>query len=446
MLRSIRARMTAVFSLSVAVLMLLACGALIAYARHAAESDAAAILSAVATKLGRELHEDAKLGDLSELADEVREDAVRDDLVLVLVGPDGRVVQRSRGTTPSHPLENSTDWRTARVRVGGDWLVVGLPWAKTESALRSLTVFLVLLGLFLVAIATVGSWVLVGRTLSPIDHLSRQANTATVEGLQVRLEEPSRDSEIVGLVATLNGLLSRLSEAAEAKGRFYSAASHELRTPLQALSGHLELALNKARTQDEYHLAIEEAYGQTRRLIKLARNLLLLYQLDSAGPSSPAEPGDLAAVCGDALSDLQPLADERGLRVTVDMPEHGPFSAPATHAEVLVRNLLENAIRYANPGGKVDLHLEALPQQLRLTVFNECAVAPEWNPDQLFEPFARFDPSRSSDTGGTGLGLAICKVIADANGWQLALEREGAGIVAVVTIPTGRREEKSQPT
>ena len=91
---------------------------------------------------------------------------------------------------------------------------------------------------------------MVGRTLSPIDRLSRQAAAASVESLDVRLAAPSRDAEVVRLVATLNGLLQRLSDAAESRGRFYAAASHELRNPLQALLGHVEVTLDKERDRE----------------------------------------------------------------------------------------------------------------------------------------------------------------------------------------------------
>ncbi len=90
-----------------------------------------------------------------------------------------------------------------------------------------------------IGLTGLGTWMLVGKVLSPIGKLSTQAATASTDRLTVTLQTPSADTEMVGLVGTLNGLLSRLAQTSAAKGRFYAAASHELRTPLQALSGHL---------------------------------------------------------------------------------------------------------------------------------------------------------------------------------------------------------------
>lgn len=426
--------MTALFSLSVAALMVLACAGLIAYARHSAEQNARMVLSAAATRLSQEIGRDED-ERTSVVIDDEREDLQPNNLAFFLVAGDGRLIWTSMKKPPRHAPGDGREWRTARLPVNGDTLVVALPWEQTESSLRSLTVSLSLLGLFVVALATVGAWVLVGRTLSPIGGLSRQAKAATVEDLQVRLKEPSKDAEIVGLVETLNGLLSRLSETAAAKGRFYSAASHELRTPLQALSGHLELALTRDRTEEEYRAAVEEAHRQTRRLMRLTKNLLLLYQVDSASPVLRQEPADLVAIVEDALSQFLPLAERRGLRISAGIPDSAPFTAPPTHAEVLVRNLIENAVRYATDGGTVSISLEMLPDRLEFSVFDECLLPTECQPEKLFDAFTRPDASRSEATGGTGLGLAICRSIADSNGWRLELTGEANGLLVRLVIP-----------
>lgn len=435
MSRSIKARLTTAFALSVALLMAVVCGSLLFYARYSAERNAQSVLNAAAAKLAREHDEEMEPRDFARSAHEVLEDLPPDNLSVYLVGRDGRVLRSSLTTSPDRAPVNGREWRTVSAQSGENHLVVALPWAKTESSIRSLAESLVLLSLLVVMLVTAGAWMLVGRTLSPISKLSEQANAATTDNLQVRLDESSQDAEIVNLVTTLNGLLSRLSETASAKGRFYSAASHELRTPLQALSGHLELGLTRERSKEEYQATIQEAYRQTRRLVTLTRGLLMLYQLDSSSSNPPVEPVDLSAVCRDTLAQFQALAEQSGLRVQSDVPASAVFDAPATHAEILVRNLVENAVRYASPGGAVSLRVTADPAHLNLEVFNECAVPDDWNPDKLFEPFARTDQSRSSETGGTGLGLTLCKAIADANGWALDLHRSDIGVHAVVSIP-----------
>ena len=320
------------------------------------------------------------------------------------------------------------------IRFGPSTIVLGLPWEETRTALDREAAVLLSLSLFASVVAAAGAWLLVGRTLSPIRLLSRQARSASTDHLQFQLRAPSQDAEIIELVATLNALLARLSEAAAAKGRFYTAASHELRTPLQALSGHLELGLDNTKTIGEYRAVIEEAHQQSRRLTSLVRALLLLNQLESA-PSPPLkEPANLTEICERTLSCFSPLIEQRGLRVHTQLLPDAVIQAPPTHAEMLIRNLVENAVKYASPGSVVRVELAISSMSLKLVIYNACVVRPGLNPEQLFEPFTRPDASRNSHTGGNGLGLAICRAITVANGWQLSWCEQATGIVVVVTF------------
>ena len=248
---------------------------------------------------------------------------------------------------------------------------------------------------------------------------------------------------MVDLVDTLNGLLSRLAETAAVKGRFYAAASHELRTPLQALSGHLEVALSRGRSAEEYERFLQEAYKQAGRLTSLVQDLLLLHQLDSAAPRAQ-EPVDLAEVCDGVLSQLAPLMDARELRLAVHLAPDAVILAAPTHAEILIRNVMENAVEYAAEGGEVALCLSACGEGTRLEVFNQCPPASDWNPEKLFEPFFRPDTARNARTGGNGLGLAICRAIATANGWTVTLQQEARGVR--VAAQFGNQDALASPT
>lgn len=434
--KSIRARTTAVFAIAVALIIMLGIGGLVHYARRVAERNASAVVNAGRAKIVQELKDDGDndAKNLAHLIDDEIGDLRPDNLSLFLTDKAGRVLYPVSHSQPTVNLGDVHRWRTSRIRVGDQFLVVALPWSETEESLASLARTLSIFGGFVVVIATIGAWAVVGRTLSPIGRLSHQADSASVDGLRVSLKPPSQDAEIVGLVGTLNGLLDRLAEAATAKGRFYSAASHELRTPLQALSGHLELALQKDRTPEEYKATIEEALRQTARLVKLTRSLMFLYQLDS-GARPEAESVDLTAVCTSVLHELRPIARDRGLRVTESPLEKVTVTAPVAHLEVLIRNLLENALRYAENDGEVRVHVGKKPGVAAISVFNSCKLPADWMASKLFEPFFRMDASRNSETGGTGLGLTICRAIAEVNGWALTLGREGDGVMATLTIP-----------
>ncbi len=438
-LHSIRARMTFAFSLLLTLFLTLACAGLILFAHRDAAHLAKRTLEGAAEKVEGELTLAAKANrghaPLSEIQEEER-DLAGENLTLTIVGAGGRVLRQSQTQVPPYPLPPHSGWFVKTLKVGEESLIVGLPWWKTERALHRQAAFLVLLSALGCVCASAGAWVLVGRTLSPIRQLTQGALKASVDSPEVRLEAPSEDAEIVGLVNTLNDLLERLQRTTAARGRFYAAASHELRTPLQALSGHLELALTRPREADEYRAVVEEAHRQSGRLTSLVRDLLLLNQLES-GSVPPSEWVSLKETCSRSLKLFALLIESRGLHCTSALADSILVFAPSTHVEMLVRNLTENAAKYAEKGGELRLGITVSSEAVRLEIFNSCrsGLLP-WEGEKLFEPFYRPDASRNSETGGNGMGLAICKAISEANGWTLALNRTPEGVQATVEMPS----------
>ncbi len=433
---SIRARLTLQFAVCIFALMLASCLLLTRYAQKQAENNADALLHNAAAQIGHELPIDAPTLNLTELR-EVESDLDDNHLAIVLLDAQGRVVETyPAASSLAQALPGSSrqaEWRTLNVPTGAYKVVVGLPWARTQRGLdtqaRTLFVFSMATGI----LATLGAWLLVGRTLSPIGKLSQQAQVLGGGENHIQLVPPSQDAEVQELVQTLNDLLARQSETIAARGRFYAAASHELRTPLQALSGHLELALQRPRSREEYHDAVQEANAQTRRLTSLVRDLLRLHQLEGS-PRPPQEPVDLTEVCARTLRTLTNQAQARNLNVEVELAEEVIVAAAATHADILVRNLLENAVRYATAGRTVCLRLSTVGSAAHLEIANSCETSASDSPDKWFEAFYRPDASRNLQSGGNGLGLAICKAVSAVNGWQLTLNCEAGWVTAQVAF------------
>jgi signal transduction histidine kinase len=424
--------MTAAFAVAFAALILVFGGFLLWFARHDAAKNADAMLEAAADKVLSEYSDSLRESDPSGLSDVTKELAMQ-NLALLIVNPQGRIVQGTPGSVPAWPRPDEEKWRVRTIMLGSDTAVIGYPWQKTETTLRAQAGMLIALSLLLFLSATFGAWLLVGRTLSPLYGLCVQADAASAENLRVRLDAPSQDAEMVHLVRTLNALLARLAGAISARERFYAAASHELRTPLQTLTGYLEYALMRRRNAEEYRAVVAEAYSQSVRLSSLVQALLLLNRLD-ATPPREKETVCLGESCRRWLRQFQPLAAARRLRVEACLPEDVTLLAIPSHADILLHNLLENALKYATEGSEVHLGVVVLAEETRLTLFNRCPALPEWEEARLFEPFYRPDASRNSDTGGNGLGLAICKAIAVANGWNLTVRQEGEGVRAEVAF------------
>ena len=269
-----------------------------------------------------------------------------------------------------------------------------------------------------------GAWIIVGRTLRPLRDLSHQADASSGN----RLVAPSSDSEMVELVTTINRLLDRIEATAEAKTQFYAAASHELRTPLQALNGHIDTALSKDRPEGEYRDALVEAQKQTQRLTTLTRDILTLHQLQAQHPDV-GEQADLIASINTAASELEPLIEARGLQVVQDLPSTLDRLGRQSYADVCVRNLIENAMRYATKGGLVTITESAE----KITIANDCELPDSTNLEEFFEPFSSSNITRSA-SGGNGLGLAICRAAAHANGWSVSLSRSDGRVTAEITF------------
>jgi signal transduction histidine kinase len=359
----------------------------------------------------------------------------------LVVDKTDHILMRSDNPIPDYPHYSHKLWIVKVLPSGDTKLVLAYSLAKANASLRALTILLLIFSLCMIASISLSSWILVGRTLLPIHQISQQALKASVKTLHPRLMEPSRDMEIVELVTTLNGLLHRLGETTAVRGRFYAAASHELRTPLQALSGHLEVALSRQRNADEYKQFLQEAREQSNRLIVLTRDLLFLNQLDIGNAQTYREPLAIAEICERSLRILAGQIHQKELEVKTELEIDGNILAPPNHAEMLVRNILENAVKYASHRGSVQISLSEDEKGTSMRVYNICDPIESWNPELLCEPFYRLDASRNAQTGGNGLGLAICKAIIEADQWEMKLDYDGKGVMVTVNFPPCSQEE-----
>lgn len=448
-LRSLRARLAGAVTAAFAVWMLLVCVGLVAYAHQTVRSKARDELWLVAETLRDQLlkahthRPGTACPVLAEFIRQQRHELVTEAMAVFVVDADGAVIEQSQRLIPQWPLgREDAGWQAVSLPDGSRTVVLAQHWERADEDLRAEALVLVAIGLCATLAVACGAWFLVRGTLSPISRLAHQAAAASVDTLHPRLSASSQDAEVVELVTTLNDLLSRLSDTALARGRFYAAASHELRTPLQALSGHLEVALSRERTADEYRASLTEALAQTKRLTSLVQDLLLLNRLDAATALPPTEMLSVAALCERALQHLAPLVAEKGLHLVVGLEGEGQIVAPPTHADMLVRNLAENAVKYVSSGGDVRVEMRETTGGVELRIFNTAPPTLKLDAKSLFEPFLRHEAPGSA-SAGSGLGLAICKAIAVANGWDLRLEQTAAGVLATAVLrPQGgvRRE------
>ncbi|HUA27219.1 MAG TPA: ATP-binding protein [Steroidobacteraceae bacterium] len=274
-------------------------------------------------------------------------------------------------------------------------------------------------------------WLAVGHALQPLQRLAKAVKARRVNELEP-LSDARLPEEVRPLVGSLNDLLGRLTAALERERAFMADAAHELRTPLTAL--HLQLgALARAATEGERTQAMSKLAEGVQRANRLIEQMLAL-----ARQEPRAEPARtqfaLDELAREVVAELVPLADSR--RIDLGMSEaqsvfvRGERDAVAT----LIRNLVDNAVRYTPTGGRVDVSVErpaAQPAQALIRVIdNGAGIAPEERA-RVFDRFYRKPGTRSP---GSGLGLAIVKAIATAHGATVELGEGAAGRGLAVTV------------
>lgn len=432
--RSMRSRMTALFALLVALLMLGGGGEMQHLERKRAEARVADALQISLERARDELKETQGSGlPLFEIVRRDQGALLAGGTALLVVDSTNRPLWQSSRDAPDWPGDDA-EWRVRTLSHDGQTLVVAREWAPIEEDLRERARALWQLGALVVGVTGLLAWFVVGQTLSPLHKLAAQAQNASIDSLAVRLKSPSSDAEMRHLTHTLNSLLGRLEREAQGRGRFYAAASHELRTPIQVLLGEIDVARSRPRSVEEHEEVLRQVQGGTERLSVLVQDLLQLNALEMRQNQAPLEPINLAFWVERALAQQGDFLQARFLALEARLMD-APLDAPPAHVEMLLRNLVENAAKYATTGTTIHVELTSSHDEARFEICNACELPEGTRPDEWFEPFFRPDASRGSQTGGNGLGLTICRAVCASNGWHIALHREEAGVRVVVNFP-----------
>jgi two-component system sensor histidine kinase QseC len=276
-------------------------------------------------------------------------------------------------------------------------------------------------------------WFGIGRGLAPLRRIGAEVAARDPRNLRP-LDDRAVPTEVVALVASLNGLLGRLDEALEKERRFTADAAHELRTPLSALKTHAQVAL-RAVDDEQRRNALENLIRGVDRATHQVEQLLTLARLDPDAEALPqAESCDLAALARQALADLTPAAMAKNIELELSGAETLILNGNAGMIGILARNLVDNAIRYTPEGGWVKVSLAADRGAARLEVLDSGPGIPESERQRVWDRFYRVLGTQAT---GSGLGLSIVKRIADLHGARVSLEEgeNGRGLRVRVDFP-----------
>ena len=261
-------------------------------------------------------------------------------------------------------------------------------------------------------------WV-VRRTLAPVAQVQHQLAQRQADDLTPIPEEADLPDEIRPLLRELNALLRRVSQAFDAQQRFVADAAHELRSPLAALKLQVQ-GLQRAPDAATRERALERLGAGIDRATRLIEQLLVLArQQASATAGAPAEPVAMDDLLRHAVAELASAAAQRGIDLGLAQADAVPVSGHAEALRILVRNLLENALKYTPVGGRVDVAWRSVGDALELCVEDSGPGIPEAERERVLDRFVRLPDAPAS---GSGLGLAIVRAVADLHAATLRLD------------------------
>lgn len=375
---------------------------------------------------------------------------IREDGIAQVVADDGKVVAASGNAEgaerissvvpPSRkpvlllirggPDDNEKeDYRAWAVRGDGVTVYVGTSLESVREVVLDLTRYLFIGLPLLVVVFAVGTWLMVGRTLRPVEDIRAEVASISHRRLDRRVPIPPTNDEIGRLATTMNDMLGRLEDASNRQRDFVGNASHELRSPLAAFRAQLEVALTHPEHADWPRIA-NDLLEDSDRMESLVQDLLFLARED-AGAARPSTPVDLDDV---VLEEVTRMRGTTSLGVHTEGVSAAPVLGRRDDLARLVRNLLENASAFAT--SRVDISLTATRGHVELAVADDGpGVAPD-DRLRIFERFYRADPVRDRRAGGAGLGLAIVEAVAREHGGKVEVMDDPGCTRFVVSLPT----------
>ena len=313
----------------------------------------------------------------------------------------------------SDTLDKNTFYYAVRLD-DGNILRVAKESRSIWSVFIKVTPAILILIFVILAISKMLSDVLTKSLLLPIEQMSENLD---------HLEDITTYKELMPFINTIQEQHKNILMNAKMRQEFTANVSHELKTPLTAISGYSELIQNGMTNEEETIRFAGEIHKSAKRLLTLINDTIRLSQLDTSEQKVIYEAIDLYKIAEDCVNMLKFSDENHGITISI----HGTNAYLEGNKEMLeevVYNLCDNAIRYNNEGGKVDVTVKPVKGKIYLCVEDNGIGISKEHQERIFERFYRVDKSRSKSTGGTGLGLAIVKHIIQQHGAHMELTSE----------------------
>ncbi len=326
----------------------------------------------------------------------------------------------------------TASWRVYRKQVGDNLIQLAQSRVVREELAKDMAMraMLPLLGLFPILIVLV--WVAVGRGLAPLNRIASEVRSSSVDELRPINVAPV-PSEVMPLVAAVNELIGRLDHAMRLQRSFIADAAHELRTPITAVGLQIQIA-ERAQSEDARAAAFAALRGGSERVKHLVKQLLALARTEPEAFIDSPEPLYLSEFADQVVSECMAGALARRINLDLSAEPDVRINGYPDAIRILIRNLVDNAIRYTPEGGKVEVRVNGHGDRAVLGVEDN---GPGIAPDDRKRVFNRFYRGVGGGIEGSGLGLAIVQRLVQRHGASIELSDgpDGRGLHVRVEFP-----------
>ncbi|MEJ7930674.1 ATP-binding protein [Ramlibacter sp. AN1015] len=364
------------------------------------------------------------------------------DVQVQILGPDGaRVFGSARLTLPATPVLGFSEmrvqgvpYRVYSVQTASHTIQIAQDLHARRERARGLAIAAALPVAALAPLLMLAVGWLINQSLRPVERVRAQVARRPADDLSA-LPEQGLPLEVLPLVQELNLLFARVRLAFEAQQHFVADAAHELRSPLAAIRLQAQ-SLRRPQPEAERERSVAQLNAGVERAIALAEQLLLLAREEGGGAPQGAGAVQLLALAGDAIAQALPQARARGIDLGLARGEPAEVRGDAEALAALLRNLLENALKYTPAPGQIDVSVFVDDGRAALVVEDSGPGIEEGERERVFDRFYRSSAARG-DVSGSGLGLAIVRAVAQRHGAQVRLDRSQrlGGLAARVDFP-----------
>jgi signal transduction histidine kinase len=292
-----------------------------------------------------------------------------------------------------------------------------------------------------IVLGLAGGFFVSRRVLNRIDAMTETAHTIMAGDLAGRLPVAGTGDELDRLADNVNAMLERIEALMRGLKEVSDNIAHDLKTPLTRLRNRCEQALRSAKGETDYRAALESTIAESDELIRTFDALLMIARAESGHARDNMIEFDATEIARDVGELYEPLADEKGLALTVDAPAAAPVRGNRELVSQALANLVDNAIKYAGPKHaemnntpvEIVVRVGEDGERITLTVVDHGPGIPDADRDRVVERFVRLEQSRSQP--GSGLGLSLAAAVARLHGGELKLEDNRPGLKSTIALP-----------